>query len=339
LKYIHEKDTVDALGAAARQWQQLKYEFVVDQNRVSADNIILASVGNSALAARLSQLWPVSGLPTQVVEDYDIPAYASERTCFIAISYSGNSAETISATLQAIERGAQVMVVSGGGQLTAIAHERHLPLVVIPSASQAYFTTLFSLKAVLTMFEQGGLLADKTATDQLSQAAAFMEAALTSWLPTVPVSGNRAKQIALDSIGKSVVMYSGSKLAPVAWRWKNGFNELAKQVAWANSYPNLTHGELVGWSDQPIDKPYGIIELRSNQEHPQIQKQFMITERLLSGLWPAPIIVDALGDTLVEQLFWMFGLGDFTAAYTALANGNSPVPAPIVETFKKHLEE
>ena len=114
LKMIHQRDAQDTLGIAERQWQQLSYEFETSQSVVSADNIVYAGMGGSALAAVLSISWPGYKIPFTVVRDYDIPEYVSDKTYFIAASYSGNTEETLSALEQAEARGAQIAIIAGG---------------------------------------------------------------------------------------------------------------------------------------------------------------------------------------------------------------------------------
>src|SRR6185437_9932961 len=111
--------------------------------------------------------------------------------------------------------------------------------------------------------------------------------------------------------------YSGPKLYPATCRWKIGINENAKQVAWANQYPELNHNEFTGWSRQPVEKPYAVVELRSTLEHPRVQKRFEETERLLSGMRPVPIVVNTQGSTVLEQLAWAALLGDYASIYLA----------------------
>jgi glucose/mannose-6-phosphate isomerase len=65
-------------------------------------------------------------------------------------------------------------------------------------------------------------------------------------------------------------------------------NENAKNVAWTNQYPEFNHNEFVGWSSHPTQKPYAVVEIRSNLENERIQKRFEVTEQLLSGLRPVP---------------------------------------------------
>lgn len=341
LRYIHEHDVADALGDVEKQYQQLQYQFDdVFQDQIDAENIVYAGMGGSALAALLSQTWPAYNKPFEVVRGYDIPAYVSEKTYFIAASYSGNTEETLSALEQAEAKGAHIAIIAGGGKLAEIAEAKNYPLAKLPKATQPRYAALYNLKALVVLLDQAGLLnRAEEVSKELDQAAEFLKTAVASWLPTVPAKDNRAKQIALDVIGKSAVVYGGPLLWPAAYKWKIGFNENAKHVAWWGQYPEFNHNEFMGWSEQPVDKPYTVIDLRSNLEHPRVQKRFEVTERLLSGRRPAPVVVNAEGETLLEQLLWTVALGDFVTIYTALANGVNPGTSDFVEKFKKSLDD
>ena len=339
LKLLHERDAQDTLGIAERQWQQLTAEFEVFQDQVDVDNIVYAGLGGSSLAALLSTSWPGYDKPFEIVRDYDIPAYVSEKTYFIAASYSGNTEETLSALAQAEAKGAQIAIIAGGGKLAEIAEAKNYPLAVLPKAEQPRYAVFYNLRALLTLLDQAGLLADKNAWTELSDAADFLKQAVQAWVPTVPTDKNPAKQIALDVIGNSAVIYAGPKLWPTAYKWKISFNENAKHVAWTNQFPEFNHNEFMGWTQQPEQKPYTVIDLRSKLEHPRVQKRFEVTERLLSGKRPAPIVVNVEGESLLEQLLWSVAFGDFVTIYTALLNGLNPAPVDLIEKFKKSLDE
>lgn len=340
LQYIHDHDKADALGDVEKQYQQLSQPFDdIFQDQVDADNIVYAGMGGSALAALLSQSWPGYTKPFEVVRGYDIPAYVDSKTYFIAASYSGNTEETLSALEQAEAKGAQIAVIAGGGKLADIARDKNYPFALLPKATQPRYAALYNLKALTVLLDQAGMLSNTGTLKELEAAADFLKTAVEPWLPTVPAKNNRAKQIALDTIGKSAVIYAGPKLWPAAYKWKIGFNENAKHVAWWNQYPEFNHNEFMGWAEQPVDKPYAVIDLRSTLEHPRVQKRFEVSERLLSGRRPAPMVVNAEGTTLLEQLLWVVALGDFVTIYTALANGVNPGTSDFVEKFKQELDK
>lgn len=337
LKLIHQRDPSDTLGIAERQWQQLKYDFEININKSNIDNIVYSGMGGSALAALFSKSWPAYKIPFEVVRNYDIPQYVASNTLYIACSYSGNTEETINSLNQAAGRGANICVIAGGGQLASIAKTKGYPLIELPEADQPRYAVLYNLKALVTILIQAGLLDQGLVNKQLHEASVFLEKVSKKWQATVPTNKNLAKQIALETVGKSIVIYAGPLMAPVAYKWKINFNENAKQIAWWNQYPEFNHNEFIGWSNQPTVKPYLVIDLRSNLEYPRIQKRFELSAKLLSGKRPEPVVVSAEGDNVLEQMLYLTMLGDFTSIYTSLLNGVNPAPVELVEKFKKEM--
>lgn len=338
LKMIHERDAQDTLGIAEKTWQQLGADFVYEpvfQPAGTIANVVYGGMGGSALAALLAQSWPGVPVPFEVVRNYDVPEYVGPNTLFIACSYSGNTEETVEAVGKAAAAGAQIAVIAGGGKLADIAREKGYPLTLLPKVEQPRYAVFYNLKALVILLGQAGLMTKDVA--ELTRAGEFLQQKVQAWLPTVPTANNPAKQIAQECIGKSIVLYGGPKFTPVAYKWKISFNENAKQVAWFGQYPEFNHNEFIGWSKQPVNKPYAVVDLRSSFEHERVQKRFEVSERLLSGLRPAPIIVQAEGDSLLEQLLWTVNFGDFVTLYTALLNGLNPAPVELVEKFKKEL--
>lgn len=337
LKYIHEKDPGDMLGQVERQWQQLEKEYQIELKPFKPENIVWSGMGGSAMPGGISASWPGYNVPFEVVRNYDIPKYVSSKTLFIANSYSGTTEEALTALDQASKRGAYICVITSGGQLAEIANKNNYPTTKIPTGFQPRITCLYQLKALVTILSNLGLI-DKNKTDKEIEAAVrLLKRIRTEWQATVPVSKNLAKQIALESAGKSVVVYSGPKLASVAYKWKVGFNENAKQVAWWNQYPEFSHNEFIGWTNQPVIKPYCVIDLKSKLENPRIQKRFDISAKLLSGLRPEPIEVNLEGDSLLEQIVYGIMLGDLASIYAALLSGVNPEPVALVEKFKKEM--
>ncbi len=337
LKYIHDRDAQDALGIAEKQWQQLQTPYDIPEITADIHNIVFAGMGGSALAALLSMSWPGYDRPFEICRNYDIPSYVDGNTLFIASSYSGNTEETLEALSKAEEKGAVIAVIANGGMLVERAKEKNYPLAVLPDTGQPRFSVLAGIKAIVSLLEKTGLISAEDAAKQINEASDFLKQSVTAWLPTVPTAQNPAKQIALEVIGKSAVIYSGPKLYPAAYKWKIGFNENAKHVAWVNQYPEFNHNEFLGWSSHPPDKPYTVIDLRSSLEHERVQKRFDVSQRLLSGQRPAPIVVNIEGRTLLDQLLWAAAFGDFVTLYTALLNGLNPTPVDLIENFKKEL--
>jgi glucose/mannose-6-phosphate isomerase len=338
LKLIHEKDAQDALGIAEKQWQQLEYNFEVDGTLPTGEiaNVVVAGMGGSALAALLLTSWPGINLPFQICRDYDLPSYVGPNTLVIASSYSGNTEETVSCLNQAMELKAKIVVMAGGGKLIDIAKENKLAYITLPPAGQPRFAALYGLNALVTLFGELNLIPAET-LNELKDTANFVKQSTAEWGPMVAKSNNIAKQYAYEVIGNTPVIYAGQFLFPAAYKWKISFNENAKNVAWCNQYPEFNHNEFLGWSSHPLDKPYRIFDLRSSLDNPQITKRFEISDKLLSGRRPSAIVVNAKGETKLQQILWTVALGDFVSIYTAILNGLNPTPVDLIEKLKKQL--
>jgi glucose/mannose-6-phosphate isomerase len=336
LKLIHTRDASDALGIAEKEWQQLQTEFDLPELIRPFNNIVFAGMGGSALGASLSQSWPGYSVPFEICRSYTVPAYTGQDTLFIASSYSGNTEETLSALKQAEERGAQIIIISTGGTLTEIAQLHGHAYIQLPEVGQPRFAVFESYKALLAVLIRAGQVHD---FNDLTRAAELVRTACAEWGPAVSTSSNQAKQIALELMGKSVVIYAGPLLYPAAYKWKISFNESAKNIAWCNQLSEFNHNEFEGWVSHPIDKPYAVVDLRSKLEHPQIQKRFELSAKLLSGKRPAPLVIEPRGSTLVEQLLWTTALGDFVSIYLAILNGVDPTPVDLMEKLKRDLLE
>ncbi len=338
VKLIHQRDPQDALGVAEKQGQQLEIDFgVAEPEFREPHNVVLGGMGGSALAAMIAQSWPGVTVPFEIVRNYNLPTYAGPETLFIASSYSGNTEETLSALDEAEQRGCHIAVIASGGKLGERAADKKYPFYKLPGELQPRHAVLYNLAALMQLLEPLKLIPAGSVAE-LRATAAWLEVHLKSWLPTVPTGQNPAKKLALELIGKSVVIYSGPKFFPAAYKWKISFNENAKHIAWDNQYPEFSHNEMLGWTQQPVDKPYAVIELRSQLEHPRVQKRFEVTEKMLSGLRPAPHVVVPEGETLLQQLLWTIALGDFVSLYTAILNGINPTPVELIEKFKKALD-
>lgn len=337
LDYIHRFDSNNAFEVISNQYLQLQQEFEVPTQRLPVDTIVFSGMGGSALAAQLSQTWPGYRVPFEIIRGYEIPEYVSERTLFIAASYSGNTEETLTSLDAAKLKKAHVICVSAGGKLKEIAEKDGLTHVVLPEGLQPRFAVFYALKALVTILEQCGLAGVNDGGAELLSTVEFLKKHTKDWSPDVETTNNQAKQIAKQLVGKTPIIYAGRKMFPAAYKWKINFNENAKNTAWCNQLPEFNHNEFLGWTSHPVEKPFGVIDLVSRFEHPRVLKRFEVTDRLLSGKRPKSIRVEAQGDTILEQLLWTVALGDMVSIYLALLNGVNPTPVDLIEKFKTEL--
>jgi glucose/mannose-6-phosphate isomerase len=338
LKYIHQKDSEDALGVAENQWEQLLIDVTPSKPFTFKNvyNVVLSGMGGSALPGVFLTSWPVLSEPFEISRNYALPNYVDQDTLVIVSSYSGNTEETLSSLEDARAKNAQIVVVAAGGKLAEKAKEYDLPLVTIPAGKQPRMATYGFLKAFLSVLE-AAKIAPEGSVNELTRLSSWLKEEFAHFSPDIPESKNPAKKFANELAGKTTIVYSGPKLWPVANKLKICINENAKNTAWCNQYPEFNHNEFIGWSSHPIEKPFAVVEIRSNLEHERVQKRFEVTERLLSGNRPHPLVIEPKGETLPAQLLWTVGFADLVSVYLSLLNGLNPTPVDLVEKFKAEL--
>lgn len=333
---LMQRDPQGALAVATNQCDYFSVSFEATYTPSGpVDNIVWAGMGGSALPMVVVQSWPQLTIPFEVVRNYAIPPYVNEKTLFIASSYSGNTEETLEALTHAEEKGAQIVVVAAGGKLAEIAAAKGYPHYAIPGGIQPRMATFYFVSAFLAILEP--LQVAVQDVSELHSVGEWLRSELKAFTADVPTADNYAKQLALKLVGKTTITYAGPLLFPAANKWKICMNENAKNTAWTNQYPEFNHNEFIGWSSHPVEKPFAVVEIRSNLEHPRVQERFKVSERLLSGLRPAPIVVEPKGDTLLQQLAYTFALADFVSIYVAMLNGVNPTPVELVEKLKVEL--
>jgi glucose/mannose-6-phosphate isomerase len=339
LKVIKQRDPQDALGVASQMATYLSYDFgLVGSLKIDKkiQNVVLAGMGGSAFPAEFIATWPALKVPFMVVRDYTLPAFVGENTLVIASSFSGNTEETLACLEVARNRKASIIALAQAGKLIELAKQNGHILVQIPACPQPRMASLYFYKVLTEIFEALGF-AQSGSAKTLTALAEPLQKVTDGWAKETPEVKNLPKQLAKQLVGKTPIVYSGVLMFPAARKWKICINENAKNTAWCNFYPELSHNEFIGWSSHPVEKPFAPVNLISSFEHPRILKRFEITERMLSGKKPAAVEVRAKGDSILEHLIYLILLGDFVSVYLAILNGVDPTPVDLVEKFKKEL--
>jgi glucose/mannose-6-phosphate isomerase len=335
---VRQLDRSDALGLAAKTPEQLLHNFELQPIDIPRPihAVVYSGMGGSALQAELATVFPRLAVPFVIVKNYDLPAFVNENTLVIAASYSGNTEETLSALAQARERGAMIAVHTGGGKLLEAAKEHGDFYVEVPKAVQPRMAVFYAYRILIETFMAYGLIGHD-AIEAIEKAGHHLDDAVTNWQMATPLADNPAKQLALQLAGKTPIIYAGPKMAPAAFKWKISFNESSKNTSWYNVLPEFNHNEFMGWTSHPIEKPFAVLDLVSGFEHPRVLKRFEVGDRILSGMRPKAIRVEAQGESEIEQLLYMVLFGDFVSLYLGILNGVDPSPVALIEKFKIEL--
>ena len=303
-----------------------------------AETVLVCGMGGSAISGDLAAAAVPSTLVT-VNKGYSLPGWvAGIRPLVIAVSYSGNTEETLSVVDEALALDLPVAVVAGAGELSDLADRRELPKVRVPTGLQPRAALGYLTGAVLRVLESAGVADGQT--DALREAASVV-GQLWGEGPTGP-GGQLAIDLADGLAGRICVIYGSSGLtAAAAQRWKTQINENGKRPAFWSALPELDHNEIVGWSalEAMTRRSMGIVLLRDRDEHPQVQRRFDLTSQLISGSVPVVGEVWAQGESRLARIASLALIGDLVSVYLAEQEGVDPVPVEIIEHLKVLLSK
>jgi len=341
INVLGQRDPNGALEIASLQYKQASFNVElqnVENDNRSINNVIVAGMGGSALAALLVKSWLKSEmtLPFEVVRSYDLPMYVDSNTLVIVSSYSGNTEESISCLEQAESKGAQVAIIASGGRLIGHADQNQTTFALLPADMQPRMAVIYNLCALVVLLANFKVISNDK-INEIASLTEWLRSQSSKWASDVDTNNNYAKQLALQAVGKTAVFYGGTLTAPVAYKWKISWNENAKNVAFWNEYPECNHNEFIGWTSHPVEKPFAIFDIVSSFEHPRILKRFEISDRLLSGQRPKSTIINLMGQSVIEQLLWGSILADYASIYLAILNNVNPMPVMLIEKLKQEL--
>ena len=97
-------------------------------------SVVVLGMGGSAIAGDI--LARFSTVPMITVRDYTLPSWVNSETLIVAISYSGETEETLCAFREGLRRTRRAVALSTGGALAAMCEEEGVPWIPVPPGLQ-----------------------------------------------------------------------------------------------------------------------------------------------------------------------------------------------------------
>lgn len=304
-------------------------------------NIIFTGMGGSAIGADIlrSYIWREAKAAVFINRGYYMPGFVREKSLVVAISYSGNTEETISAYKDARSRRAKIIVVTSGGILRSLAEKDNVPVIELPEGFQPRCAVGYIFFPILQALSKIGVIGDKSG-DVKETIAALGTLCRKKIGSEVPESQNMAKRIAHKLHGKFPVIYGSSDLTDcIVTRWRGELAENAKQLSSGHLFPEMNHNEIVGWANPPdILRDFIAVFLRDAGDHLRVSKRMDITIKLLKKYGFGVIEVRPSGRSSLARLFSFLYIGDFVSFYLAILNRTDPTPVERITYLKKELK-
>jgi glucose/mannose-6-phosphate isomerase len=302
------------------------------------NHVVITGMGGSAIGGSLLEGYvaPECPVPVSVWRGYGLPAYVGAQALVIAVSFSGNTEETLSGLQAARAAGARLLAVSTGGQVSQLALDWRIPLIAFNYDSQPRAALGFLFTPLLHVFDELGFIPPQASA--ISEALEVVRHAAQDWGPAASESSNQAKQLARRVLDCAAVVYGAAFLSAVARRWKTQFNENSKNWAFFEEFPELDHNAIVGY-ERPKSLPdhVQVVILNSPLLLGRIGTRIEVTKRILDEFKIPWQQVEARGSDRLAHMLSLISLGDYVSYYLALLNGVDPTTIRPIDMLKEAL--
>ncbi len=302
-------------------------------------NIIVTGLGGSAIGGDILRTYGLlkANIPVMVNRDYDMPGYVNQDSLVLAVSYSGNTEETLSAYRQAVKQGAAVVAVTSGGKLAEMAEHDGCAALKVPGGLSPRAATGYLFAPLALALQDLDIVAG--ATLDLEETVEVLQTVREKIHSGVELPDNPARIIARELKDNLPVIWGSSMHTEIAaMRWKAQINENAKAPAYFNIFPELNHNEIVGF-DAPADllKRMVVVMLRDPGDHPRVQRRMQITRSIIENKVKKVIEIESQGKSFLAKFYSLAYIGDYTSFYLALEYGINPTPVETIDYLKAEL--
>jgi glucose/mannose-6-phosphate isomerase len=302
----------------------------------ASGGVIVAGMGGSGIGGRLAlaALGERLSRPLVVSNGYSLPSWAGPETLVLCSSYSGTTEETLSAYVEAGERGAPRLVATTGGLLADWARRDGVPIIDLPEGLQPRAAVGYAVVVALAAAAISG--AAPWLDNEIERAADLLEDLAGDWGPEAG-DDSEAKALARALDGTLPVIVGADLAEAAAYRWKCQFNENAEIPAFWSALPEADHNEVVGWTAARSLGRLAYVSLEDHAGHPRNLRRAELTAELAASGAVVVLRAHARGETRLERLLSLVLLGDVVSIYVAVLRGSDPIDIPAINTLKARM--
>jgi glucose/mannose-6-phosphate isomerase len=309
------------------------HEFSLGKGRSSFRSLVLMGMGGSASAADVILDWfkPTLLIPAIVNRDPGLPSFVNSSTLFVAVSYSGETSETLAGFREAKRRGSSIVGVGHGGSLASLCHRVKAPYIQI-EGSLAPRAALGQLIVAIAIALESANLVHSTSRE-ISQTGRDLIRLRARCRIRTSLEENPAKSLSKKLLGHLPVLYSLQRMSSVARRFKNQLAENSKVLAKYDLLPEAGHNEVEAWHETDNMLPMIIRDVEETAFERSIIRAFRYTISSKSRSHPLDVRVSSRGR--LSRLLSPILLLDYVSVYLALLRRIDPTPTTLINQYKK----
>jgi glucose/mannose-6-phosphate isomerase len=307
---------------------------------LGVDSVVVLGMGGSGAGGDLvgSLVEPRLPVPFSVIRSYGpLPEWIGRNTLVFALSYSGDTEETLVAFEAAHERGARIVSLSSGGKLADRAAEVGSAHIGVPAGLQPRAASAYLTLSPLLCMSRIGLVPN--IDDDVEEALTVLGELDHRCHRKSPTVENPAKDLAARLAFKLPVLYGGPGIgSAIARRFKADLNEYAKSPAFWNEIPEMNHNEIEGWRNAGgVTADFVAVWFADAGDHERVSLRWDITRGLLAAGGADLLEVSSEGASPLARLMSLLYITQLAAVYVGIAHGVDPGPVDVLEQLKREI--
>lgn len=300
------------------------------------NNVVFGGVGGSGIIGDIvaDYLRGISQVPVSVCKSFQLPAYAGKETLFVAISYSGETQETLSLLNQAQQKMARVVTVGSGGTLLNRSRQEQIGYLKVPEGLLPRVALPEMVAATMFVMGSAGLI--KEVPRLLRDSAEALRAQIHEIEPNVPLQRNKAKQMAQAMLDRLPLLVGSEDTGSVLRRFKNELNENSKMPAFYYTLPEGYHNDLEGLKMLgKLAKPQTAVLRQQDEGDAQRRTREQLYSLFEVLGFPPVLEFKGLGENRWQQLLTALTFGDYVSVYLALLRRVDPSELMLIPKFRQ----
>lgn len=284
-------------------------------------NVVIIATDGSVVLAHVAQqlVQPYMAVPVLCCEAAAVPPFVSTHSLVVIIE-AGILPDQVTNMLRYTQQHAAPAVLLTHDAAAAEYAAAYPAATIMPIAHGEVQVERQRILTTLGMLLAAYHLLDSDVVDAIVYSGVHVSNVLQQWGATMPTARNLAKQLARQAAGKTAVFCASGALAPVTQWWQWCWQERAHNVAFSTTLTEAEHAGAHGWLSHPVDKPFALFDLASENDA-ATQQRMAALDRRLSGRRPHAKSILLAGETEVEQVLHSMILAEFASCYLGVLNG------------------
>ncbi|MCL5733158.1 MAG: hypothetical protein M1334_00640 [Patescibacteria group bacterium] len=302
------------------------------------DALVVLGMGGSGLVGNVLRAVKKDlhlNVPIISHKDYGLPDIYHKNPFYLAVSFSGNTEETLSGLSEAVKNKKSLAVITGGGELKRRAEALKLPLAAfLPSGltprqsiGKMSYISFKLLKSAFPSLKLPDYSFDRKSVSEISLSPESLK--------------DLGREIAERIKNCVVAVYTDESSQDLGYIWKINLNETAKIKAFSNVLPEMSHNEIGGFEINNKNTATIFLEsiYKTEKYQKNISKKISLVKKVLKNYGVRVIEVKWNGKTSMEKLWESIILSAWVSYYSAKENKVDPYKTEIIENLKKLMKK